>query len=542
MHHRWIVVGFILSIGSFSMCTPPTQNDSEKKSESLSAEAYIEFSSERRAEKKSSEQHSIHDETAHVREKPNEPAASQDASIEDSTEPFSENTRDRIPEVVHDSGTEQSHDVLPERVPEIVPEGCSSGKTACGGVCIDTQIDPQHCGACGRSCKKGLICEKGRCVLSKASKQAIDAKMMAEFNKQALVGLAVGVLMHNQIVYLQGYGDANREHKVPVVAEKTMFRWASISKSVAGVLAARLTIQKHLNVDADIRTYIPLFPEPKEYVVACSQPTIQVGGKTYPCVQKRARIPLPVGSRRITSRWLLGHLGGISHYSNGLGNPSPPTSSTRDPNINTGIEWAVRKYLYAKPLVAPPGTAFHYTTFGFNLLGVVLEKAGKAPFATQVKNAIATPAQMHTFQPDYEWVSIPNRAVGYTRRGTSILRQGSDDVSWKLPGGGYISTVKDLALYCKALQGQTIWSSATQALAWTPQKTTKGKIQGYGFGFGIGRRASRLFVGHSASQQKTQTQLRLYPKEGLCVVVMTNSTYAKTATIRDALEDVVRTF
>ncbi len=47
---------------------------------------------------------------------------------------------------------------------------------------------------------------------------------------------------------------------------------------------------------------------------------------------------------------------------------------TNDEKVNTGIEWAM-KYLINNPLIAPVDYSFNYTTFGFNLAGVALEKA-----------------------------------------------------------------------------------------------------------------------------------------------------------------------
>ena len=43
--------------------------------------------------------------------------------------------------------------------------------------------------------------------------------------------------------------------------------------------------------------------------------------------------------------------------------------------VNTGMEWAVTRYLAPNPLVAPPGWGYSYSSFGFNLAAVVLEKA-----------------------------------------------------------------------------------------------------------------------------------------------------------------------
>jgi aldose sugar dehydrogenase len=41
--------------------------------------------------------------------------------------------------------------------------GCASG-TACGAECIDTAIDPLHCGACNQPCAAGQACQASACV------------------------------------------------------------------------------------------------------------------------------------------------------------------------------------------------------------------------------------------------------------------------------------------------------------------------------------------------------------------------------------------
>jgi hypothetical protein len=42
--------------------------------------------------------------------------------------------------------------------------GCSGGRTSCGGQCVDTQKDPNNCGACGVVCAQN--CRAGQCVAS----------------------------------------------------------------------------------------------------------------------------------------------------------------------------------------------------------------------------------------------------------------------------------------------------------------------------------------------------------------------------------------
>jgi hypothetical protein len=43
-------------------------------------------------------------------------------------------------------------------------DGCGAGETECGGACVDTRSDTQHCGACDRACAQGSPCDAGTCT------------------------------------------------------------------------------------------------------------------------------------------------------------------------------------------------------------------------------------------------------------------------------------------------------------------------------------------------------------------------------------------
>jgi CubicO group peptidase (beta-lactamase class C family) len=68
----------------------------------------------------------------------------------------------------------------------------------------------------------------------------------------------------------------------------------------------------------------------------------------------------------------LGHLAGIQHYSNGVGDPAPPDDLTASPKTNTGIQWAGDYFIF-NPIIAIPDTQYNYSTFGFNLIGMIIE-------------------------------------------------------------------------------------------------------------------------------------------------------------------------
>jgi serine beta-lactamase-like protein LACTB len=331
-----------------------------------------------------------------------------------------------------------------------------------------------------------------------ALQSALETALRAEFEAQGLVGLAAAVVRDGKVAHELYLGHADRAANVHVDAH-TLFRWASISKPVTAVAAMQLVLAEKLDLDRDVRTYVPEFPE-----------------KPWP----------------LTARQLLCHQGGVVHYTNGKVVRTDAQYDREHPFEDVVLALDQFK---ASDLVAEPGTTYAYTTHGYMLLGAVVERAGGERFADQVRRRVAEPAGMTSFQPDYQWVDIPHRAVGYRRLGEAILPTTNTDVSWKLPGGGFISNVGDLARFAAALMGDTLLPADTRERMWTNQSTRDGKRTGYGLGFGVSNVDGERRIAHSGSQEKTRTLMQLFPKDRVAVVLMTNSEWAKLDTFAAAL-------
>ena len=184
--------------------------------------------------------------------------------------------------------------------------------------------------------------------------------------------------------------------------------------------------------------------------------------------------------------------------------------------------------------MAPPGTRYSYSTHGYILVSAVVERAGKKRFADQVKGRIAEPLGMTGFRPDYQWEDIPNRAIGYMRKGENIERRTADqdhDESWKLGGGGFTSPAIDLARFGVGLLERKLVSESTEELMWTVNKPANPRgAKPYGLGFFVIKNAAGMrIVGHDGSQEKTRTALMLEPKGKRGVAVMTNSEWCDAA-------------
>ncbi len=336
-------------------------------------------------------------------------------------------------------------------------------------------------------------------VTAELDRPAILAALEAERLRQGLVGLAAAVVWNGEIVEFH-LGLEDREAKAPVDGD-TLFRWASISKPVTAVAAMQLVRDGSLDLDRDVRNYVPEFPE-----------------KPWP----------------ITARQLLQHRGGVVHYTNGKVIRSQVDYDVEHPfaDVVTALDT-----FKESELVAQPGTRHAYTTHGYILLGAAVQRAGAEPFHRQVAERIAKPLGMASFRPDYQWEDIPHRAVGYRRYGQRVLPSSDTDVSWKLPGGGYLSNVGDLARFARGLLGDEILKADEKALMWAPQSAPESDTgrESYGLGFGVRLVDGQLRVSHSGSQEKTRTILQVDPERGLGIVAMTNSEWANIGEVAVAI-------
>ncbi len=163
----------------------------------------------------------------------------------------------------------------------------------------------------------------------------VDPIVEEELTEQELVGLAVGIIKNGRVVHLRGYGFADRENEVPVTTE-TLFRWASISKTMTAVAAMQMWEDDLLDDTADIADLVPEFEEEPDAA--------------------------------LTMWELLANLSGIEQYPSGWFERSEnyPAAAVYDPIAALDI--------LSPDLVYAPADSFHYSTMGFMLAGAVLER------------------------------------------------------------------------------------------------------------------------------------------------------------------------
>jgi CubicO group peptidase (beta-lactamase class C family) len=316
----------------------------------------------------------------------------------------------------------------------------------------------------------------------RAQLESAVSKFMAE---SSAPGISVALVEDGEYVWSEGFGMADLENFVPATPQ-TLYRLASISKSLTATGAMQLWERGKLDLDAPVQKDCPAFPQ-----------------KSSP----------------ITTREVLGHLGGIRHYKS-ESQDDPEIGNTRhfDNPIAAGLD-----FFKNDPLVATPGTKFSYSTQGFTLVGCVMEGASAQKYVDYMRENVFLPAGMNDTQVDDRFAIIPRRTRFYHKDDAGhVVNAEFLDSSYKIPGGGWLSSADDMARFEVAILHDKLLKPATRDVMWTAQKLSNGSKSDYALGWGTGTKLGIFDVGHAGGQQGTSTYFMIVPDRKDGVVVLAN--------------------
>lgn len=313
---------------------------------------------------------------------------------------------------------------------------------------------------------------------------AVRAQAFAEElrTKVGSPGLSAAVAVGGKVVWSEGFGLADVENQVRVRPE-SRFRVGSISKLLTVAAVARLVEQGRLDLDAPIQRYVPSFPDK-------GQP--------------------------ITARQLAGHLAGIRHYI--------PTDFVNPPTKTYERTTDALEIFAQDPLLQPPGTKYSYSSFGYNLLGAVIEGALSKEYLAAVDELVIQPLGLRSTMADRPQPIVEHRVRFYGRGDDGALRNERPiDSSYKWPSAGYLATAEDLVRLASAHLEPGFLKADTLALLFTSQKTAAGEETGVGLGWRIGSDAAgRRILHHGGAIEGGRAFVLLYPDQGVAVALLAN--------------------
>lgn len=276
-------------------------------------------------------------------------------------------------------------------------------------------------------------------------------------------GLVVG-FSKGDYTWVRAFGVADVENMTPMRIDSS-FRLASVQKTMTAVAVLQLAEAGKLDLDADIRTYVPYYPQ-KPYT--------------------------------ITARQLLSHLGGIPHYVNrDLEQHFKTHKSTREAiDVFANYE-----------LVAEPGTRYSYSSYGYNLLGAAIETASGMSYADYMQQHVWRPAGMTDTRMDDPTELIERRVRGYRLIDGQLRNSEFIDISSRFAAGGTRGTVVDLLRFIRALNGGVLLSDEMRTRMNTPARTRTGEAVPYALGWQIAPKFRAGIVVNDGGQQETRTNI-----------------------------------
>lgn len=247
-------------------------------------------------------------------------------------------------------------------------------------------------------------------IRAQASDSALRAYVHTEvtrlMSRLDIPGAVVVVAHHDAIVMNEAFGLADVEHKIPVDANTTVFRVASVAKVFTAMAALQMVHAGHVSLSQDVR---PLLPD---------------------------ILPGHDISEPVTLHQLLTHTAGFDEQLIGYVEPPGVSAASLAQYLATSMPARTR----------PPGDIPGYSNHGYALVGLLVERLTGTPFNEYARDEIFRPLGMtHTefiLQPTD---STPNLAHEYRSDGTRRTPRSTR----AYPAGNVGTTGADMSVFLR---------------------------------------------------------------------------------------------
>lgn len=321
--------------------------------------------------------------------------------------------------------------------------------------------------------------------------RALDRQLSALAQRPEMAGLAVAVVEDGKLRFVRAYGVADGATGAPVTPY-TLFRWASVSKTATGALAATLAADGTIDLDRPISHW-------------------------------RTSLRLPGGAEgRVTFAQLLSQRSGL-------------TKNAYDDKLEGGESPALlRSSLASAPLQCEPGTCHTYQNIAFDTASEILTEAANEPFADAVENRLFRPLGM--VNAGYGMARLTGaKDWAKPHRNKRQVRPLSE-AYWRVPAAaGVESDIVDFATWMQAMMGERpdVLPAQVLQIAHHPRVGTARlyggalrqatKDAGYGLGWRSFTYDGRKLEGHSGAVSGYRSTLIFEPGTRTGVVALWNS-------------------
>ncbi len=372
-----------------------------------------------------------------------------------------------------------------------------------------------------------LCCSIGASSLARAAKafpstgspvaglSSLDAAMPDLLQRWSIPGASVAIARKGKLVYSRGFGWADKEHWQPV-KPNSMFRIASISKSITAVAALKLVEQGRLKL---------------------TDKAFEILSDYTPCsgavTDKRIYDVTVRDLLQCTAGWEGKH--GEPLFGEELLKAATACSVTPPPDLKTII-----KYWMQKPLAFEPGSRYGYSNFAYSILGEIIAKTANRTYVDFVQEEVLRPIGMSRTMPGRTVETLPGETRYYPAPGDqqspSLLSCDGKLAPWAYGGdfitelitapAGWISSAPDLVRLASTLAGQRsgrpISELTVQTMLTQPSVATwKGKKGYFSMGWEVYETDSGKMFSRIGGMSGTVAYV-VYRPDGTCWSVVFN--------------------
>lgn len=333
-----------------------------------------------------------------------------------------------------------------------------------------------------------VLCCLPATVLSQSPNAKAEALLRREMSERRIPGIQAAVVKDGKIVLLSSVGTADLQSATRVT-NKSVFGIYSCTKAFTGVAIMQLVEDGKLDLNAPASQYLDR---------------------------------LPAAWQTVTIRQLLTHVSGLPNILRAL----DPVTYGFESGSDEETVWAKTKTM---PLEFPPGERFSYNQTNYALLGKIIDKLSRKPFAQVFRERqFAVAAMSHTGFGDSRDV-IPNKVRTYARVNQSdgqklpaekLVHDYAEFPPFRRTASGMNSTAEDLARWLIALQqGKLLRTQSALQTLWTAGNFNNGSPAQWALGWVTKPRPQHRAV---IATGGGRTAIIVYPENRLAVVVLTN--------------------
>ena len=332
----------------------------------------------------------------------------------------------------------------------------------------------------------------------------LDQQFAAMAQRSEMAGLAIAIVEDGELRFVRTYGVIDRDTNAPVTLN-TVFRWASVSKTVAGTLAATLANEGLVDLDSPVARY-------------------------------DTTLRLPEGAEsRVSFQQLLSQQTGL-------------TKNAYDERLEDGQDpRTLRASLAGAPLQCPPGSCHTYQNVAFDAATEILEQAAQRSYPDAVSERFFLPLGMNS--ANFGMAGLTN-AKDWARPHNGRMVRTVKETYWRVPAAaGVESNIVDFARWMQATMGDRpdVLPESTLRMAQSPRVNTAPIYGGelrqansdahYGLGWRSFKYDGNVLVGHSGAVDGYRATLIFDPASRVGVVAMWNSNWGTPFRIPFAVFD-----